>query len=408
MQVSCPNVNQSVGGTSAMAASLPDASGSCLATVSEPATRATRSPTRSRSAPPVASDRGRRPSAGSSTSSAPRAAALLAFAAVPAVLVIVVGDPLAAASGTTGVRVPRDACASWSWRPGSPGSPAAPSSSARSWRTYAAGEVGAAGRRRLDLDRLAARIAVRGAGPDQHRRTPGRRRLQAPARRTPVRGHPLRRGGHRLGLLTPTSALALAIRRADSDLHGPARRHALEHRRDATGDGADWTAIAALNLGRDMADGARFVDPDHHPGWLAPSRLPGGDPAPTAVAPSRTSCPPIRRRRRRPTGHLPELVALGLGSAGLRRAGPSRPAPTPPGRACSPAIWTSRTVLSERGRGYRRSLLQPLHGVPRPAAFEAANCLLGSPSNDRRGPAPASAPSACRRSASTSGFAGTG
>lgn len=37
MEVTCPNGDQSVGGTSAMAASLPDANGSCLATVSEPA-----------------------------------------------------------------------------------------------------------------------------------------------------------------------------------------------------------------------------------------------------------------------------------------------------------------------------------------------------------------------------------
>ena len=36
MTVSCPSGSQSVGGTSAMAASLPDASGSCRATVSEP------------------------------------------------------------------------------------------------------------------------------------------------------------------------------------------------------------------------------------------------------------------------------------------------------------------------------------------------------------------------------------
>ena len=36
MQVSCPNGGQNVGGTAAMAASLPDASGSCLATVTEP------------------------------------------------------------------------------------------------------------------------------------------------------------------------------------------------------------------------------------------------------------------------------------------------------------------------------------------------------------------------------------
>jgi hypothetical protein len=37
MVVSCPNASQSVGGTSAMAATLPDAAGSCMATVTEPA-----------------------------------------------------------------------------------------------------------------------------------------------------------------------------------------------------------------------------------------------------------------------------------------------------------------------------------------------------------------------------------
>jgi hypothetical protein len=36
MEVSCPNGSQNVGGTSAMAASLPDATGNCLATVREP------------------------------------------------------------------------------------------------------------------------------------------------------------------------------------------------------------------------------------------------------------------------------------------------------------------------------------------------------------------------------------
>jgi hypothetical protein len=36
MNVNCPSGSQNVGGSSAMAASLPDASGSCLATVSEP------------------------------------------------------------------------------------------------------------------------------------------------------------------------------------------------------------------------------------------------------------------------------------------------------------------------------------------------------------------------------------
>jgi hypothetical protein len=41
MEVSCPSGDQSVGGTSAMAASLPAASGSCLATVTEPTSEAT-------------------------------------------------------------------------------------------------------------------------------------------------------------------------------------------------------------------------------------------------------------------------------------------------------------------------------------------------------------------------------
>ena len=41
MDVSCPSGGQSVGGTSAMAASLPDASGNCMATVSEPTSEST-------------------------------------------------------------------------------------------------------------------------------------------------------------------------------------------------------------------------------------------------------------------------------------------------------------------------------------------------------------------------------
>ena len=41
MTVTCPNGAQNVGGTSAMEASLPDASGSCRATVSEPSSETT-------------------------------------------------------------------------------------------------------------------------------------------------------------------------------------------------------------------------------------------------------------------------------------------------------------------------------------------------------------------------------
>ncbi|HEX3332802.1 MAG TPA: hypothetical protein VHS57_00565, partial [Acidimicrobiales bacterium] len=41
MVVSCPSGSQSVGGTSAMQTTLPNASGSCLATVSEPTSEST-------------------------------------------------------------------------------------------------------------------------------------------------------------------------------------------------------------------------------------------------------------------------------------------------------------------------------------------------------------------------------
>jgi hypothetical protein len=41
MQVSCPSGSQNVGGSSAMAATLPNASGNCLATVSEPESEST-------------------------------------------------------------------------------------------------------------------------------------------------------------------------------------------------------------------------------------------------------------------------------------------------------------------------------------------------------------------------------
>ncbi len=40
MVVSCPSGSQSVGGTSAMAADLPDATGACMATVTEPSSEA--------------------------------------------------------------------------------------------------------------------------------------------------------------------------------------------------------------------------------------------------------------------------------------------------------------------------------------------------------------------------------
>ena len=115
---------------------------------------------------------------------------------------------------------------------------------------------------------------------------------------------------------------------------------------DRLGDGADWTALAALNLGRVIGDDATFVDPDHlEPGWrLDLGRLsdqPGPHAHTHAHRHDQRGTPP-------PPGHpdhLPELVALGLGSlacAGLarrtgRRASPAqasepRPSATSSGR----------------------------------------------------------------------------
>lgn len=142
-------------------------------------------------------------------------------------------------------------------------------------------------------------------------------------------------------------------------------------------DGADWSAIAALNLGRDVGGGARFVDPDLiRTGWRL--RLPGpvpceaarGGQADDAVAASGA-----------PSGHLPELIALGLGSlacaalarrAGQRHRRGARFAGDPLDRhAVSEGAQDAATLL------YRFTRVPALH------SFEAANCLLAVTLDDR-------------------------
>jgi DNA-binding SARP family transcriptional activator len=130
------------------------------------------------------------------------------------------------------------------------------------------------------------------------------------------------------------------------------------------GDGADWTAIAALNLGRTMSDGLSFIDPsDIQVGWTmllplredaytpspapvpapvsssTPVSTPAAVPASTAPAAATASTPAAPLSRQRPTStdtlsateahsvasvetparhdnELPELLALGLGAIG--------------------------------------------------------------------------------------------
>jgi DNA-binding SARP family transcriptional activator len=138
--------------------------------------------------------------------------------------------------------------------------------------------------------------------------------------------------------------------------------------------------IAALNLGRDMGDGRRFVDPDHVvAGWRL--RLPA------EAADLRAGHGEQRRDHSPPSGspdRLPELVALGCGSlacAALARRARRRHRP--------PQFSADLDLPLGRGHGHepgrRRlseeavdtdALLQRFPSVPALDAFEAANCLL--------------------------------
>jgi DNA-binding SARP family transcriptional activator len=187
------------------------------------------------------------------------------------------------------------------------------------------------------------------------------------------------------------------------------------------GDGADWPAIAALNLGRTMSDGRRFVDPNLiYPGWIllmpesSPSvapiadTSPSGFPPPTIAPtpPTKTPLPHVTKTHRAvrfsaksvpsPVGRaarssidplphsvairsntskLPELAALGIGAVGcaalarrsrrirlLRRASNHQE-----GHASAPSSLAVDTD----------TLLSRFDGIPALQAFELANGLLG-------------------------------
>ena len=79
---------------------------------------------------------------------------------------------------------------------------------------------------------------------------------------------------------------------------------------DLLGDGADWTSLATLKLGRDLGGGAHFVDPDQlKTGWRL--RLPADARRPTV---HRVGDGDGDGGHETAQGHLPELIALGLGS----------------------------------------------------------------------------------------------
>jgi hypothetical protein len=212
-------------------------------------------------------------------------AALLAFTAVPAVLVLVVGNPLAAGLGHAWRPLPRDALcllvvAAWvAWV----------ACCAQLLRAVVAhvrnGEVGVRQGSSV-LDRVAARIAF---GVLALTSLGGPLSLAAGAGASTPVGH------------GPVSSLTAAV---PAGTRGPAvavsgptyavrRGDTLWRIADEVlGDGADWTSLAALNLGHDVGGGARFVSrltPAARPATATATATPG--PTPAHALPPRTSIP---------------------------------------------------------------------------------------------------------------------
>ena len=314
-------------------------------------------------------------------------AALLAFTAVPVVLVTVVGDPLAGGLGHSWQPAPRDALvvlaiAAWvAWA-------ACTAQLVRGIAVHVRrGEVRPVGIA-TPLDRIAARIAVGVLALT----TAG-----APLVLSSGAGAGAATTVAATSTATP-SVVAVATRAAPSTAVSPATApvplpvhvvqpgEGLWRIADAQlGDGADWTHIAALNLGRDMGGGQRFVDPDHVvTGWQL--RLPAE--ATAAAADHRTAdhAGP-RPARSRPSGtpdRLPELVALGCGSlacAALARRARRRHRPAPFSGDLDLPLGRGRGRGPGRGGASEAAvdtdaLLQRFPSVPALDAFEAANCLL--------------------------------
>ena len=294
-------------------------------------------------------------------------AALLAFTAVPAVLVVIVGNPLAGGLGHAWRPLPHGALcflvlAAWvAWA----------ACCAQLLRAVVTdvrrGEVGARHGSSV-LDRVAARIAFGVLAVTT---------LGAPLSLTVAAGASTPAGGG------PSSSLTAALRAsvAASPPTVSATSYLVQPgdtlwriADDLLGDGADWTSLATLNLGRDVGAGARFVDPDRlRAGWRL--RLPA-DARPAA---DEGDAAPVGHSNRAPSpgpeGHLPELIALGLGSlacaALARRAG---------SRRRTGIRFSDDPVLEPKpseGALDTATLLHRFNGVPALHSFEAANCLLG-------------------------------
>ena len=205
--------------------------------------------------------------------------------------------------------------------------------------------------------------------------------------------------------LTPPADLVYVVREGDTLWSIAAAQ---------LGDDHDWPAIAALNLGRTMPDGLRFVDPNRiYAGWSlqmpalgAPAAPHAGSTTTDAEQPSIALATPLEAatfsqgtlkrqpvpvslhqsesvptERARPLGgaggddsNLPELAALGVGAiacgALTRRARRMRLL-----RQVSTNEPDFASTLSEDAID-TDVLLARFAGVPALRAFEAANCAL--------------------------------
>lgn len=289
-------------------------------------------------------------------------AALLAFTAVPAVLVLIVGNPLAGGLGHAWQPASRDALcalalAAWvAWA-------ACASQLARGVVAHVRrGEIRPFGVV-SPLDRVAARIAV------------GVLALTSA-------GAPLVVStGAGAGAATPSVVAAAPVHqvheRSSEATHTVRPGESLWQIADELlGDGADWMQVAALNLGHDMAAGQRFVDPDQlRAGWRLrlPAEARHHDHTITERSTKRSTGSPDR---------LPELVALGVGSlacAALARRSRSRRRPVPFSGDFDLPLLSEPAVDAD-------ALLQRFADVPALSAFEAANRLLGRVLEDHDAP----------------------
>ena len=302
------------------------------------------------------------------------------------------------ASGTAGGPSRATSSASWCSRPGLPGPPARSAGTGgrrtgAQWRRrHAAGVVGARSSRGthrvgvLALTSFGTPLVARAAGAGA--------------------STPADDGPDLLRVSAPLTA-AHAVRPADGGR--PRRyavragRHALAHR------GRSPRRRRRLDL-------ARRAQPRSRPRRRRALRGPGSAPDRAGVC----ACPPMpdarptsavrrtgapRRPPRAAPGHLPELIALGLGLRGLRRIRPGAPG--------AGAGWATRfsgdpipAPASSEGALDAATLLQRFAGVPALHSFEAANCLLGLALEGRRHPVRGSGRSASRPPGVTFCFAG--